>query len=163
MPPKAPPFPMRAPHVDTHAVQSSSRKSKLEQRIRVSGPQCPHLRQDPGRGGSRRLGASWARLPQLLALPWLPSKHFPPPTPASPSPSDQALPGTAAPGCHGNGFQAAAQGFLIGWLSLQAKVTPRVTSRSRSCVSSRSPGTYSGRAGVEPRFFSPSPLWLLRA
>ena len=95
----------------------------------------------------RRLRASWACLPQLLALPWLSASIPPPrlaPLPGSPSPSDQALPGTAAPGCHGNGFQAPVAGFLIGWMSLQAKVTPRVTARAWSCISSRSPGSQSG-------------------
>ena len=74
-------------------------------------------------------------------------KHSSPPLappPASPSPSDQALPGTAAPGCHGNGFQAPVAGALIGWMSLQAKVTPRVTARAWSFISSRSPGSRSG-------------------
>lgn len=57
---------------------------------------------------------------------------LPPSLPASPSSSDQAFPGTKAPGCHGNGFQAPTAGFPIGWQSLQVKVTLGVTSRSQS-------------------------------
>lgn len=59
---------------------------------------------------------------------------LPPSLPASPSSSDQAFPGTKAPGCHGNGFQAPTAGFPIGWQSLQVKVTLGVTSRGQSCV-----------------------------
>lgn len=87
----------------------------------------------------RCLRARWTCLPQLLVLPWLPNKPSPFST-ASPSSSDQAFPGTKAPGCHGNGFQAPTAGFPIGWQSLQVKVTLGVTSRSQSWVQGP-PGT----------------------
>lgn len=149
LPPKAPPFPEGPSHWHRHdTIFISEGQRRVDDRclwasvsllVPGGGPWGRRQHWDPG---DRRLRASWACLPQLLALPWLPSKHFSPPTPpASPSPSDQALPGTEAPGCHGNGFQAPVAGFLIGWLLLQAKVSPRVTARGWNRVSSRFPGT----------------------
>lgn len=80
-------------------------------------------------------------LPTAAGVAMVTKQAFPSSLPASPSPSDQGFPGTKAPGCHGNGFQAPTGDFLIGGLSLQAKVILGVTCRGQSWVSSRSPGT----------------------
>lgn len=170
LPPKAPPFPMRAPHVGTGTMQFSSPKGNVEWMTGVSGPQSPCLCQEegPGGGGSTGIRGTGASVPAGLASRscwrchgYRASISLPPTPPASPSPSDQALPGTEAPGCHGNGFQAPAAGVLIGWLRLQAKVSPRVTARGWNWVSSRFQAR-EGDVACEILIHSSLPLGLLR-
>lgn len=154
--PKAPPFPTSPPpHPPPLAFPSL--KGNLEPMTGVSGPQSPAA---PGELQGRRqcwdLGAG-ASVPAGLASrscwrchSYRASLLFSPlPNPTNPSPSDQALPGTEAPGYHGNGFQAPAAASLIGWLSQRAKVTPGVTFRSRSWVSSGPPRAWKGMSCVE--------------
>ena len=69
LPPKAPPLPMRAPHVGTGTMQFSSPKGNIEWMTGVSGPQSPCLCQEegPGGGGSTGIRGTGASVPAGLA------------------------------------------------------------------------------------------------
>lgn len=133
LPPKAPPFPMRDPHLSTGRVQFSSLKGHLEWMTGISGLILPACTRRRALGAVAALGSRGQAPPCQLGLPpaaagvAMVTEQASPPQPLTLRPGPSR--GTTAPGCHGNGFQAPIAGFLIGWLSLQAKVTPRVTAR----------------------------------